>query len=225
MAPGGCSVTRVNERRNSSPWPLHQLPLCSPSWPPLYSGHHLNPGPGLRLAPPPHQVHELERARKVAEQAASDLRTQVTELEDELTAAEDAKLRLEVTVQALKAQHERDLQGRDDAGEERRRQLAKQVLAGKRLQRPCAALANACGTGSSPLCAFSPGSACRPPLPREPSSCSARRQGRTRATAGKSTFPSTHPLAHTASTKHRVQPRGCTRLLPLTVSQVACTCR
>ena len=76
---------------------------------------------------PASQVHELERARRVAEQAASDLRTQVTELEDELTAAEDAKLRLEVTVQALKAQHERDLQGRDEAGEERRRQLAKQV--------------------------------------------------------------------------------------------------
>ncbi|XP_063109245.1 myosin-14 isoform X3 [Cavia porcellus] len=72
-------------------------------------------------------VHELERTRRVAEQAANDLRTQVTELEDELTAAEDAKLRLEVTVQALKAQHERDLQGRDEAGEERRRQLAKQL--------------------------------------------------------------------------------------------------
>ncbi|KAL0609877.1 Myosin-14 [Plecturocebus cupreus] len=71
-------------------------------------------------------VHELERACRVAEQAASDLRAQVTELEDELTAAEDAKLRLEVTVQALKTQHERDLQGRDEAGEERRRQLAKQ---------------------------------------------------------------------------------------------------
>ncbi|KAM6154906.1 myosin-14 [Erethizon dorsatum] len=72
-------------------------------------------------------VHELERARRVAEQAANDLRTQVTELEDELTAAEDAKLRLEVTMQALKAQHERDLQGRNEAGEERRRQLAKQL--------------------------------------------------------------------------------------------------
>lgn len=68
----------------------------------------------------------------MAEQAASDLRMQVTELEDELTAAEDAKLRLEVTMQALKAQHERDLQGRDEAGEERRRQLAKQVWAGHR---------------------------------------------------------------------------------------------
>lgn len=79
------------------------------------------------LLPPPPQVHELERARRVAEQAAGELRTQVTELEDELAAAEDAKLRLEVTVQALKAQHERDLQGRDEAGEERRRQLAKQV--------------------------------------------------------------------------------------------------
>ncbi|PNI16515.1 MYH14 isoform 8 [Pan troglodytes] len=75
----------------------------------------------------PHQVHELERACRVAEQAANDLRAQVTELEDELTAAEDAKLRLEVTVQALKTQHERDLQGRDEAGEERRRQLAKQL--------------------------------------------------------------------------------------------------
>lgn len=80
-------------------------------------------------------MHELERARRVAEQAANDLRTQVTELEDELTAAEDAKLRLEVTVQALKAQHERDLQGRDEAGEERRRQLAKQVQAGRRAAR------------------------------------------------------------------------------------------
>ncbi|XP_076987028.1 myosin-14 isoform X1 [Tamandua tetradactyla] len=72
-------------------------------------------------------VHELERAQRVAEQAANDLRTQVTELEDELTAAEDVKLRLEVTVQALKAQHERDLQGREEVGEERRRQLAKQL--------------------------------------------------------------------------------------------------
>lgn len=135
MTPGRCSVNCVNELTDSRR-PLYQLPLCSPSWPPFYSEHHLNPGPGLKLAPLSHQVHELERARRVAEQAASDLRTQVTELEDELTAAEDAKLRLEVTVQALKAQHERDLQGRDDAGEERRRQLAKQVLSGKSCSTP-----------------------------------------------------------------------------------------
>lgn len=79
----------------------------------------------------------------MAEQAASDLRTQMTELEDELTAAEDTKLRLEVTVQALKTQHERDLQGRDEAGEERRRQLAKQVPADQ---------AGAAGSPSSRLC-------------------------------------------------------------------------
>ncbi|XP_035924022.2 myosin-14 isoform X1 [Halichoerus grypus] len=72
-------------------------------------------------------AHEQERSRRAAEQIASDLRGQVTELEDELTAAEDAKLRLEVTLQALKAQHERDLQSRDEAGEDRRRQLAKQL--------------------------------------------------------------------------------------------------
>ncbi|XP_022379588.1 myosin-14 isoform X1 [Enhydra lutris kenyoni] len=72
-------------------------------------------------------AHEQERSRRAAEQIASDLRAQVTELEDELTAAEDAKLRLEVTLQALKAQQERDLQSRDEAGEERRKQLAKQL--------------------------------------------------------------------------------------------------
>lgn len=105
-----------------APLPLAPGRSQIPGSSPLFGGPGL---PGLTLCP--HQVHELERARRVAEQAASDLRTQVTELEDELTSAEDAKLRLEVTVQALKAQHERDLQGRDEAGEERRRQLAKQV--------------------------------------------------------------------------------------------------
>lgn len=55
------------------------------------------------------------------------MKTQLEELEDELQAAEDAKLRLEVNMQALKAQFERDLQGRDEMGEEKKRQLVKQV--------------------------------------------------------------------------------------------------
>lgn len=55
------------------------------------------------------------------------MKTQLEELEDELQAAEDAKLRLEVNMQALKAQFERDLQGRDEQGEEKKRQLVKQV--------------------------------------------------------------------------------------------------
>lgn len=129
----------MSERTHGGGWA--QRPAASPC--PSVTASHTHPGtdrgswparpqrprcPVLTVTP--HQVHELERAHRVAEQAASDLRTQVTELEDELTAAEDAKLRLEVTVQALKAQHERDLQGRDEAGEDRRRQLAKQVQAG-----------------------------------------------------------------------------------------------
>lgn len=56
-----------------------------------------------------------------------EMRTQMEELEDELQVAEDAKLRLEVNVQALKAQHERELQARDELGEEKRKQLLKQV--------------------------------------------------------------------------------------------------
>lgn len=49
------------------------------------------------------------------------------ELEDELQATEDAKLRLEVNMQAMKAQYERDLQGRDDQNDEKKRALVKQV--------------------------------------------------------------------------------------------------
>ncbi|MEQ2206208.1 hypothetical protein XENOCAPTIV_025661, partial [Xenoophorus captivus] len=61
------------------------------------------------------------------EAQVEEMKTQLEELEDELQAAEDAKLRLEVNMQALKAQFERDLQGRDEMGEEKKRQLVKQV--------------------------------------------------------------------------------------------------
>ena len=55
------------------------------------------------------------------------MRTQPEELEDELQATEDAKLRLEVNRQAMKAQFERDLQARDEQNEEKKRMLVKQV--------------------------------------------------------------------------------------------------
>ena len=55
------------------------------------------------------------------------MRTQLEELEDELQATEDAKLRLEVNMQAMKAQFERDLQTRDEQNEEKKRLLVKQV--------------------------------------------------------------------------------------------------
>lgn len=61
------------------------------------------------------------------EQQLEEIKTQLEELEDELQATEDAKLRLEVNMQAMKAQFDRDLQTRDEQGEERRKQLVKQV--------------------------------------------------------------------------------------------------
>ncbi|KAK5865896.1 hypothetical protein PBY51_020128 [Eleginops maclovinus] len=72
-------------------------------------------------------VHELERSKRATEQQLEEMKTQLEELEDELQATEDAKLRLEVNMQAMKAQFDRDLQARDEQGEERRKQLVKQV--------------------------------------------------------------------------------------------------
>uniref|UniRef100_A0A7N6FMA3 Myosin, heavy chain 11b, smooth muscle n=1 Tax=Anabas testudineus TaxID=64144 RepID=A0A7N6FMA3_ANATE len=72
-------------------------------------------------------VHDLEKAKRGLEAIMEEMRTQMEELEDELQVAEDAKLRLEVNIQALKAQHERELQARDEMGEEKRKQLLKQV--------------------------------------------------------------------------------------------------
>uniref|UniRef100_A0A8C6TDE1 Myosin, heavy chain 11a, smooth muscle n=1 Tax=Neogobius melanostomus TaxID=47308 RepID=A0A8C6TDE1_9GOBI len=92
-------------------------------------------------------VHELEKSKRGLEAQVDEMKTQLEELEDELQAAEDAKLRLEVNMQALKAQFERDLQGRDEMGEEKKRQLIKQVreleteLEDERKQRASAAAA------------------------------------------------------------------------------------
>ncbi|XP_019400374.1 PREDICTED: myosin-9 [Crocodylus porosus] len=72
-------------------------------------------------------VHELEKAKRALEQQVEEMKTQLEELEDELQATEDAKLRLEVNQQAMKAQFERDLQGRDEQNEEKRKQLIRQV--------------------------------------------------------------------------------------------------
>uniref|UniRef100_A0A8C9TFI1 Myosin heavy chain 10 n=1 Tax=Scleropages formosus TaxID=113540 RepID=A0A8C9TFI1_SCLFO len=72
-------------------------------------------------------VHELEKSKRGMEQQLEEMKTQLEELEDELQATEDAKLRLEVNMQAMKAQFERDLQARDEQNEEKKRQLVKQV--------------------------------------------------------------------------------------------------
>ncbi|XP_075689625.1 myosin-9 [Rhinoderma darwinii] len=72
-------------------------------------------------------VHELEKSKRVQEQQVEEMKTQLEELEDELQATEDAKLRLEVNLQALRAQFERDLQGRDEQSEDKKKQLVRQV--------------------------------------------------------------------------------------------------
>uniref|UniRef100_A0AAQ4PJB7 Myosin, heavy chain 10, non-muscle n=1 Tax=Gasterosteus aculeatus aculeatus TaxID=481459 RepID=A0AAQ4PJB7_GASAC len=72
-------------------------------------------------------VHELEKSKRTLEQQVEEMRTQLEELEDELQATEDAKLRLEVNMQAMKAQFDRDLQAKDEQGEEKKRSLVKQV--------------------------------------------------------------------------------------------------
>ncbi|XP_046899478.1 myosin-10 isoform X1 [Hypomesus transpacificus] len=72
-------------------------------------------------------VHELEKSKRTLDQQLEEMKTQLEELEDELQATEDAKLRLEVNMQAMKAQFDRDLQARDEQGEEKKRALVKQV--------------------------------------------------------------------------------------------------
>uniref|UniRef100_A0A8C5ATW2 Myosin-10-like n=1 Tax=Gadus morhua TaxID=8049 RepID=A0A8C5ATW2_GADMO len=72
-------------------------------------------------------VHELEKAKRSQDQQLEEMRVQLEELEDELQATEDAKLRLEVNMQAMKAQYDRDLAGKDEMGEEKKRALVKQV--------------------------------------------------------------------------------------------------
>lgn len=73
------------------------------------------------------QVHELEKGKRFLEAQLQEQRTHVEELEDELQSSEDAKLRLEVNMQALKAQMERDLQGREEQEEEGKKTLLRQV--------------------------------------------------------------------------------------------------
>ena len=73
-------------------------------------------------------AHELERGKRLLEQQLEEMKTQIEEMEDELQITEDAKLRLEVNIQANKANFERDLQAREEQAEEKRRNLVKQVI-------------------------------------------------------------------------------------------------
>ncbi|XP_025101627.1 myosin heavy chain, embryonic smooth muscle isoform-like [Pomacea canaliculata] len=69
---------------------------------------------------PQEEVHQPERVRQ---QPARELE----DLEDERQSAEDAKLRLEGNTQALNAQYDRDVAGREELDEESKRPLLKQI--------------------------------------------------------------------------------------------------
>lgn len=69
----------------------------------------------------------MEKAKRALEGQLAELKTQNEELEDDLQLTEDAKLRLEVNMQALRTQFERDLQAKEEQSEEKRRVLSKQL--------------------------------------------------------------------------------------------------
>ena len=73
------------------------------------------------------QIHELEKAKRNLLEQCEAQTQQIEELEDEVQAAEDAKLRMEGNMQAMKAQFDRDLQTRDDSVEGSKKSLIKQV--------------------------------------------------------------------------------------------------
>ena len=73
------------------------------------------------------KVHELEKIKRMLEAQLQEQKTQIEDLEDELQSTEDARLRLEVNMQALKSQMEREASNREEHAEEERRMLMKQV--------------------------------------------------------------------------------------------------
>ena len=72
-------------------------------------------------------MHELDKAKRALEATVAEQRMQIEELEDELQAAEDAKLRLEVNMNALKEKYKNEVAGREEQEEESKRSLLRQV--------------------------------------------------------------------------------------------------
>jgi len=61
------------------------------------------------------------------EGTVEEQKTQIEELEDQLQIMEDGKLRLEVNMQALKAQLDRELQAKDEQADEGKKAVLRQV--------------------------------------------------------------------------------------------------
>jgi myosin protein heavy chain len=72
-------------------------------------------------------VHALEHTIRQITAENADLRTQIEELEDGLQLAEDNNLRLQVTLDSIKADNERQVSGKEEEYEEKRRNLNKKI--------------------------------------------------------------------------------------------------
>lgn len=72
-------------------------------------------------------LHELERAKRQLDEEVRNLKSQVEELEDALTISEDSRLRMDVTMQAMRKEHERALSARSDEDDESRRSLSSRI--------------------------------------------------------------------------------------------------
>ena len=69
----------------------------------------------------------MDRAKSALERQVQEQREQIEQLEDELQQTEDMRLRLEVNMQAMKAQLERDFLAKEEQQEESRKALLRQV--------------------------------------------------------------------------------------------------
>eukprot|EP00118_Oscarella_pearsei_P003363 m.14044 g.14044 ORF g.14044 m.14044 type:complete len:1988 (+) comp25432_c0_seq1:98-6061(+) len=72
-------------------------------------------------------MHDLEKTKRMLEAQLEEQKTNIEELEDEFQLSEDAKLRLEVNMQALKAQMDKELQQKEELSEESRRSVVRQL--------------------------------------------------------------------------------------------------
>ncbi|CAF1665603.1 unnamed protein product, partial [Didymodactylos carnosus] len=72
-------------------------------------------------------IHELERVKRILETTVEEQKQQIIELEDELQAAEDGRLRAEVNMGALKQQMDKNVQDINEQIEDRMRLLQKQL--------------------------------------------------------------------------------------------------
>lgn len=72
-------------------------------------------------------IFELEKGKRLLEEQVNNLTTQVEELEDALQLAEDAKLRAEVQLSALRRETDEAAQQIEQDSEEKRRVQQKQL--------------------------------------------------------------------------------------------------